>query len=146
VERSHRLLQLLDYDVVVVTGMSGAILAAPLKVIYDTPILILRKNADHTHGKPIEGHVPTKKGYEWAPPDTALFRWVFLDDLVETGATLGRVVRSMQKRFSWATLAGVVTHTESTYAIKRELDYLGFTSRAYETETETETGSAVRVT
>lgn len=84
-----------EFDTVVGTGISGALVAPLLARWMGKNLVIVRKENVDTHAyRPIEG----KLGH----------RWLFVDDLVCTGATLRRVVKAVDTltfnlSFDWKT-------------------------------------------
>lgn len=68
----------LEYDTLVGTGLSGTIAAVDLARRLGKKYLVVRKENDNTHShQSVEGRLGKK--------------WLFVDDFVDTGRTLGRV-------------------------------------------------------
>lgn len=79
-DRSCNRLDELDFHSIVVTGLSGMLLGPTLSLKLNKRLIIVRKEDDKSnHGKDIEGLVADKD------------KWLFLDDLIDTGSTLARV-------------------------------------------------------
>lgn len=80
IERSllHRLE---DFDVVLVTGLSGVIPAAIFCYKYNKKLVVLRKDREASHGSVVEGP------YQWEGG-----RYIILDDFIASGRTLTRLV------------------------------------------------------
>lgn len=71
-----------EFDTIVVTGVSGLVFGVPLAQRMKKHIAIIRKDKDGTHShKSIEA---TVKRDEFG-------RWLFVDDLIDTGKTETRV-------------------------------------------------------
>lgn len=75
----------IDYDTLVGTGMSGALVVAVLGRALNKFYAVVRKPGDTMNhsGNPIEGKIGN--------------RWLFVDDLVSTGATLARVKAAIRE-------------------------------------------------
>ena len=73
----------IHFDCLIVHGTSG-IWLAPLLIMKDYPVVMVRKEGENSHGKPIEG------------PDTGIdyTRGVFVDDLIASGETI-RMVKKL---------------------------------------------------
>ncbi|ORB04352.1 hypothetical protein BST33_00130 [Mycolicibacter minnesotensis] len=73
-EHARRQLAAVDYDTLVGTGLSGAIAVTELARQLEKWYLVVRKPNDSSHSNlPVEGRLGE--------------RWLFVDDLIETGAT-----------------------------------------------------------
>lgn len=74
----------LDFDTVVVTGVSGTLMGGVIAHALDCNLVVVRKPDDvSTHSyRRIEGDLGR--------------RWVFLDDLIDTGSTRRRVLREVR--------------------------------------------------
>jgi adenine/guanine phosphoribosyltransferase-like PRPP-binding protein len=73
------------FDTVVVTGVSGCLVGGLIAHALQVDLVVVRKEDDHsTHSYDrVEGHLGS--------------RWVFLDDLVESGKTRSRVRRLIKE-------------------------------------------------
>lgn len=79
---AKRMLANVEYDTMVGTGLSGALVVPRMAEAMGKEWLIVRKGTDHAHtSKPAEG--------------TLGERWIFVDDLIDTGATERRVRRAI---------------------------------------------------
>ncbi|RTL65864.1 MAG: phosphoribosyltransferase [Pseudonocardiaceae bacterium] len=77
----------LRFDTLVGTGLSGAIIIPPLARALRKDYLLIRKDDDGTHSEfPAEGRLGS--------------RWLFVDDLVCSGATLRRCMRVVREMLS----------------------------------------------
>jgi adenine/guanine phosphoribosyltransferase-like PRPP-binding protein len=70
------------FDSIVVTGMSGVVVGAPVAVATGIPLVIVRKKSDQHHNH---------DGGEIVNVDAIGASYLFLDDFKSTGATLRRV-------------------------------------------------------
>jgi hypothetical protein len=84
-ELAERRLEPIDFDTIVVTGMSGALVGAPLAHHLHKHLVVVRKADDkHNHSW---GHIEGHMGH----------RWIFVDDLVSSGDTRSRVHREIEQ-------------------------------------------------
>lgn len=81
-----------EFDVIVVTGVSGLLIGPIVAYKLNKKLLVIRKQDDknnsHCHYL-VEGHLPANKG-----------RWLFLDDFISSGHTLRRVYNTVDKEAS----------------------------------------------
>lgn len=75
------IIEMLDVDVIAVTGKSGMSVAFAAQMIKPFPLMVIRKETDQSHGSMIEG-----------PGGLVVKRYVILDDFVDSGATIKRVL------------------------------------------------------
>lgn len=71
-------------DAVVVTGKSGHSVAFAALMFADFPLVVVRKETDQSHGLRIEG-----------PDGLHVQRFLILDDFVDSGNTVNRIVNAM---------------------------------------------------
>jgi len=89
----------LEFDTLVGTGLSGAIVIPQLAKSLRKKFLIVRKSTDNSHS--------------WYPAEGVLgSKWLFVDDLIASGNTLNNCVKAidelLRNHFSWHTeLTGV---------------------------------------
>lgn len=78
------------YDGIVVRGLSGALVGAPVALALDMPLIVVRKEGGRNHrgGKQLrdDGELVMGKPGE---------RLLFLDDFISLGSTLGAVRQAM---------------------------------------------------
>ena len=74
------------FDFIVVTGVSGTIVGAPVAVALEIPLVVVRKPTDDTHDN--------QDVVNYA---NAVGRWIFVDDFVATGYTIKRVTQRMSE-------------------------------------------------
>lgn len=87
VEKFGELVQDVAFDAIVVSGTSGLILGGLLAQQYKKNLIVVRKNGHTTHtSRLIEG--------AFVPDETN--RCVFVDDFVDSGATVERVFRAIK--------------------------------------------------
>lgn len=81
-----------EYDTIIGTGLSGALVVPRLAEHLDVNWAVVRKDNDGSHSwSKIEGAIGE--------------RWVFVDDFIETGDTISRVVRTVTKELHKAGCA-----------------------------------------
>ena len=71
-----------EFDTIVVTGVSGLVFGIPLAQRMNKHIAIVRKDKDGTH---------SHKSIEATVTRAEFGRWLFVDDLIDTGKTEKRV-------------------------------------------------------
>lgn len=97
-----RVQKIAPFDYVVVHGTSGVALLGTLTAAGFKTVLV-RKDNEGSHGYPIEG---LSSNHHHAGG----FSYLFLDDFVASGATLGRVRRKIAERWLNCELVGVLEH------------------------------------
>lgn len=90
-------LQKIEFDTIVVTGISGTVPGAIIAHLMGKQLAVVRREKERTvgGGGPVEGHLGG--------------RWIVIDDFISTGGTLRRVVKKysdacageLQPRFAW---------------------------------------------
>jgi orotate phosphoribosyltransferase-like protein len=81
-----------DLDFVAVSGLSGISVAFAAKMLHDFPVVVVRKG-ESTHGSQVEGNA-------------RMGRYVVLDDLIDTGATVQRIRDGIDNWFRRNTRPG----------------------------------------
>jgi hypoxanthine phosphoribosyltransferase len=79
-----------DFDTFVVTGLSGMLVAPLLAQLMGKKFFVLRKPNDGSHH--------SRHGASWV--GSLGKRWIFLDDMVDTGKTRQRVFRLLRKQLA----------------------------------------------
>lgn len=82
-EGRPRLAQLMEQTgatAVAVTGKSGMSMAFATLMMYDFPLIVVRKPHELSHGSPIEGTIQT------------VVKYLILDDLVASGDTVRAII------------------------------------------------------
>lgn len=98
-----------DFDTLIGVGVSGAVIVPTLARLLGVDFAIVRKENDGSHGwHEVEGVVGG--------------RWLFVDDLVSTGATVRRVVRLMQKGFPESTPVGAYLYHSKEFNPPSDID------------------------
>lgn len=93
------------FDTIVCTGVSGVLFASPLALLMKKNLVIIRKNRDGSHsGRKVEANCA----------EGEVGKWIFVDDLVDSGATRKRVKREMKLWADTATYLGDYLY-ESAY-------------------------------
>lgn len=98
-------------DVLCGTGLSGCMLLSAVRTISNREILIIRK-AESMHGSHAKHQIfSSAKNFE------ELTNYVFVDDLLETGATFEHVVATLENRLPRYRIAGMIVvkgYTDAT--------------------------------
>jgi orotate phosphoribosyltransferase len=98
-----------DFDTLVGTGISGAVIVPTLARLLGVDWAIVRKEDDGTHGwYMIEGVVGAK--------------WLFVDDLVSSGSTVRRVVRIMAELFPNSAPVGAYLYHSKEFNPADDMD------------------------
>lgn len=79
-----RVMEYVHADGVVVTGKSGISMMFAALEHFDVPFMVVRKPGENSHGEMVEGTMQHD-----------FHRYVLLDDMVETGDTVCRVVNTL---------------------------------------------------
>lgn len=84
IERAQRALEGIEFDSMVGTGLSGALVVPILARAMDKTFAIIRKDSDSSHATSrLEGMIGDS--------------YIFVDDFVATGATRDRVVKAVER-------------------------------------------------
>jgi orotate phosphoribosyltransferase-like protein len=79
-----------QFDVIVCTGCSGIVFASVLAYVMGKELVIVRKGSDRSHSnRKVEGSVKSEH----------FGKWIFVDDLVDSGKTRKRVKKAIK---AWA--------------------------------------------
>jgi adenine/guanine phosphoribosyltransferase-like PRPP-binding protein len=87
-----------EFDAIVVTGVSGAVVGSPVALALDKELLVLRKPNDDCHGNPgalLGGDPCEKYAYRRNLNDK---RVLFLDDFVSGGTTRERCRNAVEEK------------------------------------------------
>lgn len=76
-----------SFDAIAFTGSSGAALAYPLSYLLKMPLIHVRKGTSHYGKGKIEGTISSK-------------RYIIIDDFIETGASIRRVINAINSELS----------------------------------------------
>ncbi len=71
-------------DTIVVQGTSGVSIGFAALMLHDFPLVMVRKPDENSHGSPVEG-----------PRGHKVKRYIILDDFVDTGETVRRIVAKL---------------------------------------------------
>jgi orotate phosphoribosyltransferase len=88
------------FDAIAFTGSSGAALAYPLSYFLKIPLIHVRKGASHYGGGKIEGTISSK-------------RYVIIDDFIETGASIRRVIRTVNSELEGAKPVAICLYSST---------------------------------
>jgi adenine/guanine phosphoribosyltransferase-like PRPP-binding protein len=85
-----------DYDAIAFRGVSGALLASPLSIMVNKPLIVVRKPGESAHSKAsCEGCVTAK-------------RYIIVDDFVATGGTCRAIIKAIKVFSPDAQFVGVL--------------------------------------
>jgi adenine/guanine phosphoribosyltransferase-like PRPP-binding protein len=87
------------FDTIAFTGSSGAAIAYPVSYKLDVPLTHIRKGKRHHCSYQVEGRYDIEK-------------YIILDDRVDSGDTLLRIIKSMNKAVHEPELVGIVLYNE----------------------------------
>ena len=93
---ARKILAAHPFDAIAFRGSSGAALAFPLSAALGIPALYVRKPSESSHGRSIEG------------PDGDVARYLIVDDLVASGATVSAVMDALKP----ATCAAILLYAD----------------------------------
>jgi adenine/guanine phosphoribosyltransferase-like PRPP-binding protein len=86
------------FDAIAFTGTSGAALAYPLSYKLGIPLICIRKRPSDSHSyMTLEGCVSAK-------------RYVIVDDLIQSGATMRRIQKHVKLKMPDAKLVGILLY------------------------------------
>lgn len=105
--------RLRDVDSVVCTGISGLLIAPAIAMAFGWNLAVVRKSSDIAmHSATNVETADTVGGY------------LFVDDLIDTGATLERVEKELEREFPWSKLSAVyLYHTRQFMDTLDLVDY-----------------------
>src|SRR5258706_474101 len=91
------------FDAIAFTGSSGAALAFPLSYLLKLPLIHVRKGKSHYGGGQIEGTISSK-------------RYLIIDDFIETGASIRRVIKAVNSELDDAKPVAICLYSGAKYA------------------------------
>jgi adenine/guanine phosphoribosyltransferase-like PRPP-binding protein len=96
-------LKTVDFDTIVVTGISGMVFGSVLSFLMKKHLVVVRKGGDRCHSfRKVETSFVERDGHL----SKVSFRWVFLDDLVDSGKTFKRVRRKVKEMLPGGVYVG----------------------------------------
>jgi hypothetical protein len=97
-----------EFDSIVVTGVSGITVGAPVAIALDKNLVVVRKEDDSSNhsGRRVQGTFPR--------------RWIFLDDFASTGTTKRRVEKEIGYAFPPADFVGRYYYQYQEYRDMRD--------------------------
>lgn len=98
-----------EFDAIVVQGLSGIVVGAPVALRLRKPLVILRKETDDPHQQRWE-----TTHYKWINETKLGRRALFLDDFISGGSTLRRVEDAVTSR--GAQLVAKYLYRDDEYA------------------------------
>jgi len=118
IKKGAKILKYLDsrpntkFDTIAFAGMSGALIAPGIALATNKELTLVRKAGDKHHGSSIT------KGVEG---NANINRYIIVDDLVSSGATVRRIQRQIRKYYPDAMCVGVLQlHYVSEYDMNPE--------------------------
>ena len=88
------------FDAIAFTGSSGAALAYPLSYLMKLPLIHVRKGPSHYSGGKVEGTISSK-------------RYVIVDDFIETGASIRRVLKAIDSELDAAKPVAILLYSST---------------------------------
>ena len=72
------------FDAIACRGVSGLMIAAPVALLLDKPLIVVRKSIEGSHSSfMVEGYLPRR------------LRYIIIDDFVETGDTIRQIIEEI---------------------------------------------------
>lgn len=96
--------QIEDVDCIATIGISGLLIAPIVSHILGIPLVVCRNESLASHSQRSIEH-DIKQPY----------RFVFIDDLVDTGSTLNNVCIKMRDTFPFIRLAGIIMYSDNVH-------------------------------
>ena len=100
-------------EVIVVSGKSGIALAFATAMLIDFPIVVVRKAGENSHGHKVEG-----------PADKVFTKYLILDDFIDTGTTVNRIVNDLYTHAEQGYGVGEPAHCVGILEYRKEVPYL----------------------
>lgn len=94
-------LSVLNFDAIAFTGLSGAVLASAVAMRMNKLLYCVRKSGENRHSD-----------YDVEGPLGAL-RYVIIDDLIQTGGTIRRIISQVRNHDNKAKLVGIWLYRDS---------------------------------
>jgi adenine/guanine phosphoribosyltransferase-like PRPP-binding protein len=90
-----------EFDSIAVTGISGVVVGAPVSILIDKPLIIVRKD-EYSHSYNRVENIKNVGA-----------RYLFLDDFRGTGATQNRVLKEIRRLNEYAEMVAFYTYLHS---------------------------------
>lgn len=74
----------LKFERIVCTGKSGMGLAFPVSIMTGIPVVVVRKEAEQSHGSQVEGN------------SDPFFKYIILDDFIDSGDTCVKIISRLE--------------------------------------------------
>lgn len=92
-------------EAIVGTGTSGTLMLVPVSIKSGLQYCVVRKKDDKNHsGSVIETYIPYFPGTS---------RYVIIDDLTETGTTVGKIIKAMTAIYAKSRCVGIILYQSS---------------------------------
>lgn len=113
-------------DFIVGTGVSGTILLAPVSLLSGIRYGVIRKQLE-VESSPSDGGSHSLSKIELYPYNLQVNRYVVIDDMIESGQTMDRVILVMGRRFPHAECVGIILYQDygRTHHLKHHVISLG---------------------
>jgi len=104
IKRVRKALKDVDYDAIVVTGVSGLSVGATIAYLTGKQLIVVRKEEERSHAC-----------YEIEGLPRVDFKYIILDDFVCAGNTVVKIAEKMKEKvqYSKATYVGLVQYSEN---------------------------------
>lgn len=87
----------LGADLVVVRGLSGTLVASAMNVLFETPIAIVRKPNEQSHGWAVELIEERPVDNYWGYEAVKYNDWIIIDDLISSGRTVNSIIEAVDE-------------------------------------------------
>ena len=99
------------FDAIAVTGNSGTLFGGALALKLKKRVILVRKPGVDSHGTELEILFETVDSY------------IFVDDFIDSGATIKRVISTITSKDENMQLVGAYLYRDKTFVPKNELAY-----------------------
>jgi adenine/guanine phosphoribosyltransferase-like PRPP-binding protein len=99
----------LQFDFIAVSGMSGALLSGALSIHFGVPVVVIRKDNDNSHGRPVE--------VVWDFPLKGK-PYIIIDDGIASGKTICRIISELEPQTK--KCSGILLYSQEE--IKTDID------------------------
>jgi orotate phosphoribosyltransferase len=100
------------YTFIVCSGYSGVLIAPHVVLAVNKELIIVRKSAQNTHGMLVEQHNIRGKDY------------IILDDFIQTGDTVRRIIEILQKEKPHLKCVGIVAYDYKKWSSAKDVTEL----------------------
>lgn len=86
----------LKADLVAVRGLSGTLVATAMSTLFSTPIAVVRKPGENSHGREVEVVEYNDEG------NLRYNNYIIVDDLISSGKTIQAIVDALKSQIPYA--------------------------------------------